>query len=123
METNSITPNTAINGKTIAGIVILIVGSILLIDQFNLFVIPDWVLSWPMLLIAYGLYLGGKYNFRKPIWIYLTVLGVGFLLTDNIPDADRFIWPVAIIGVGAWMVTRHNNNAREDKTYTEYKQV
>lgn len=123
METNSIIPNTSINGKTIAGIVILIVGSILLIDQFDLFVIPGWVLSWPMLLIAYGLYMGGKYNFKKPIWIYLIVLGSAFLLTDNIPDADRFVWPVAIIGVGAWMVTKHNNKVRQDNTYTDFKQV
>jgi len=76
-----------------------------------------------MLLIAYGLYLGGKYNFRKPIWIYLTVLGSAFLLTDNIADADHFVWPVAIIGVGAWMVTRHTNKVKDDNTYADYKQV
>jgi hypothetical protein len=123
METNSITPNTTINGKTIAGIIILIAGSILLIDQLDLFMIPGWVLSWPMLLIAYGLYLGGKYNFRKPIWIYLTVLGSAFLLTDNITDADRFVWPLAVIGMGAWMVTRHTNRVKEGNTFTDYKQV
>jgi len=123
METNSITPNTTINGKTIAGIIILIAGSILLIDQLDLFMIPGWVLSWPMLLIAYGLYLGGKYNFRKPIWIYLTVLGSAFLLTDNITDADRFVWPLAVIGVGAWMITRHTNRVKEGNTFTDYKQV
>jgi hypothetical protein len=123
METNSITPNTTINGKTIAGIIILIAGSILLIDQLDLFMIPGWVLSWPMLLIAYGLYLGGKYNFRKPVWIYLTVLGSAFLLTDNITDADRFVWPLAVIGMGAWMVTRHTNRVKEGNTFTDYKQV
>jgi hypothetical protein len=115
METNHITPNPAYNGKTMAGIIILIIGGILLIDQFDLFFIPHWLFSWPMWIIGYGLYMGGKYNFTKPIWIWMTVLGVAFLLNDNIDNASQFIWPVAIIGVGTWMVLKHNSkpvNAR-----------
>jgi len=123
METNSINPNTHTNGKTMAGIIILIVGGILLIDQLNMFFIPGWLLSWPMLMIAYGLYMGGKYNFRKPIWIYLIILGSAFLLTENIDNADRFVWPLAIIGAGAWLVTKHNHRVNKENTYTDYKQV
>jgi hypothetical protein len=110
MTTTIEDPNKINHGKTMAGIIILIIGSLLLIDQFNLFFIPGWLFSWPMFLIGYGLYMGGRYNFKKPIWIWLTVLGTAFLFTENINDADRFVWPVAIIGAGAWMITKHNRH-------------
>jgi Domain of unknown function (DUF5668) len=98
------------SGKTMAGILIVIIGGLLLIDQLNLFFIPSWLFSWPMWIIAYGLYMGGKYNFRKPIWIWMIVLGSALLITENVDDADRLVWPVAIIGTGIWMVTKHKHH-------------
>lgn len=109
METNIANPNTSHNGRTMAGVIILIIGGILLIDQFNVFFIPHWLFSWPMWIIAYGVYMGGKYNFRKPVWIWMIVLGTAFLLTENLDNADRFVWPAAIIGLGAWMVMKHSD--------------
>jgi hypothetical protein len=109
METNVINPNKPNNGKTMAGIIIVIIGGLLLIDQFDMFFIPHWLFSWPMWIIAYGLYMGGKYNFRKPVWVWMIVIGTAFLFTENIDNSDRLVWPIAIIGVGAWMVMRHNN--------------
>ena len=125
METNNINPTKTHNGKTMAGIIILIIGGILLINQLDLFLFPHWLFSWPMLMIGYGVYMGGKYNFRKPIWIWLIVLGTTFLLTENVNDAGRLIWPVAVIGLGTWMVMRHNNKVADpsqpNNNYTEVK--
>ncbi len=123
METNISNQNTSHNGKTMAGIIILIIGGILLINQFDLFFIPHWLFSWPMWMIAYGLYMGGKYNFRKPIWIWIIVLGTAFLFTENINNADRVVWPVTIIGVGLWMVTKHNNRVDAQYPGNKYKEV
>ena len=92
-----------------AGIIIVIIGGLLLIDQFDIFFIPHWLFSWPMWIIAYGLYMGGKYNFRKPAWLWMIVIGTAFLLTKNVDNSERLVWPMAIIGAGAWMLMRHNN--------------
>lgn len=108
METITNNPNKYTNGKTIAGLIILSIGGILLINQLDLFFIPHWLFSWPMLIIAYGLYMGGKYNFKKPVWIWTIIIGSAFLLTENMPNTDRFIWPAAIIGLGAYIVMKHN---------------
>lgn len=110
METIINNPNK-INGKTMAGIIIVIIGGILLIDQLNLFFVPDWLISWPMFIVAFGLYLGAKHNFQKQVWVWMVIAGVACLITDNINDSDRIVWPAAIIGVGAWMVMRHNKRA------------
>jgi hypothetical protein len=124
METNISNPNKSHNGKTMAGIIIVIIGGLLLIDQFDMFFIPHWLFSWPMWIIAYGLYMGGKYNFRKPVWIWMIVIGTAFLLTENVDNSERLVWPIAIIGTGAWMVMRHNNKP-VDAHYPggDYKEV
>jgi hypothetical protein len=112
MKTQDINIENKANGKIVAGIIIAVAGCMLLLDQLNFFV-PQWLFSWPMWMIAYGVYMGAKYNFKKPIWIWVMVLGTAFLLIDNVNDADRLVWPVGIIGVGAWMVLKHNNKQKE----------
>jgi drug/metabolite transporter (DMT)-like permease len=123
METNHIMAGGKHNGKLVAGIIILVIGSFLLIQQMNCFFFPHWLFSWPMWMIGYGVYIGAKHNFRKAIWLWLVVLGTAFLLTENVHDAGRFIWPVSVIGLGAWMVMRHNEKAAgkpvTDASYTE----
>lgn len=126
METNNITPNTPNNGRVMAGIIILAVGSMLLIRQMDWFFVPHWLFSWPMWMIAYGVYLGGKYNFRKPIWVWLVVFGTAFLVTRHVPGGGRLIWPAAIIGMGAYMITKHNKPAAVEypnNNYTDYNEV
>src|SRR5271154_5343229 len=98
METIIENPNKPHNGRTMAGVIILIIGGILLINQLDLFFIPHWLFSWPMWIIAYGVYMGGKYNFRKPIWIWMIAIGTAFLFTENFDNAARIGWPATIIG-------------------------
>lgn len=106
----TITPN---NSKTAAGVILLIIGGILLIREFDLVLFPDWLFSWPMWIVAWGLYMGAKYNFRKTSWILITLVGVAFLLNENIPDSDRIIWPVAIMGFGAWVAFKPRKQKEE----------
>ncbi|WP_259070831.1 LiaF transmembrane domain-containing protein [Mucilaginibacter sp. X4EP1] len=124
MTTSIDNPNKT-NRKAVAGIIILIIGSVLLIEQLDLFFFPHWLVTWPMFMIGYGIYQGYKYNFKKPFWIWVTVLGFAFLLTQNMDHAERFVWPVAIIGVGTWMVLKHNkrNSEQYQTTDNNYKEI
>ena len=123
MTTLTDIPNKT-NRKTLAGIIILILGSVLLIDQLDIFFFPHWLFSWPMWIIGYGFYMGYKYNFKKPFWIWVTVLGFAFLITENFDHAGRFMWPISIIGLGTYMVLKHNNKHKDEpyqanNNYTE----
>lgn len=118
MKTIIENPGIHYSSRTIVGAIILIIGSLLLIDQLNLFFIPDWLFSWPMILIAIGIYSGVKNNFKKPIAVILIFLGVAFLFSDNIDNAGEIIWPAAVIATGAWMVLKHSKPATE----TQYKE-
>jgi predicted membrane protein len=118
MKTIIENPGIHHNSRTTVGAIILIIGSLLLIDQLNLFFIPDWLFSWPMILVAIGVYSGVKHNFRKPTAAIMILLGVAFLFTENINNADRIVWPVAIIAAGTWMVLKQHKPV----TGTEYKE-
>jgi predicted membrane protein len=105
------------NGKVFAGLILLVVGSVLLLRQFDFPYFPDWLLSWPMLIIAWGLYVGTKHNFRDGKWFVITVVGLAFLADDNIKffSVHDLIWPVIIISVGLWLILRRNNQWNQDK--------
>ncbi|WP_184548982.1 LiaF transmembrane domain-containing protein [Mucilaginibacter sp. FT3.2] len=104
------TPN---NSKAAAGVILLVIGAILLIDQLQLLFIPDWLFSWPMWMIAWGAYMCAKYNFQKPAWIIVILVGVACLIDNNVPDADRIVWPVAIMAFGTWLVLRPRKHKEE----------
>jgi hypothetical protein len=105
------------NSRTIVGAIILVIGSLLLIGQFDL--IPDWLFSWPIILIGAGVYLGIKTQFKKPVATILIVLGAAFLTTENIDNAGRVVWPAAIIAAGTWMVLK---NRKKPETEVPYKE-
>jgi hypothetical protein len=103
-------PQNPNRGKAMAGIILLAVGGILLLKQLSFFFIPGWLYSWPMWLIAWGLYLGAKHNFKNSSGIIMLFLGVIFLLNENIDDASRVVWPIAIIGFGIWLIVKRGKH-------------
>ncbi|WPU93098.1 DUF5668 domain-containing protein [Mucilaginibacter sabulilitoris] len=113
--------NNPNRGKAMAGVILLVVGGVLLLKQFGDFFIPSWIFSWPMWLIAWGLYLGAKHNFRKASWAILTFLGIAFLFNENIPDAGRIVWPIAIIAFGMWLILRRGKNSDPEFWEKQYK--
>jgi len=105
------------NNKAIAGIVLLLVGSVLLLHQLDVFIFPFWVLSWPMLLIAIGVYSGAKRNFRNSGWLIMVLIGTVWLLNVAFPgyNVGKITWPLGIIVFGIWMIVRRNHRWDKDK--------
>ena len=99
------------NNKALAGIILLVVGLVLLVHQLDLFFFPGWLISWPMGLIAIGVYNGAKHQFRNSGWLIMVLIGVIWLSNDMFPhyDASRITWPLCIIIFGLWMILRRGN--------------
>jgi hypothetical protein len=89
------------------GLIIILVGVILLARQAGAD-IPHWLISWPMILIAIGSYVGVKHSFRGPGWAVLMLIGSAFLLREIDPmlNFGNYLWPVAIIVVGIMIIFR-----------------
>lgn len=94
-------------GRVWAGLFLLLVGGVLLLDQMG-FPLPDWLFSWHILLIALGVFIGLRHNFRGAGWIILIAVGGIYTIQDYNPDyhLHRFIWPGALILVGLIIILR-----------------
>ncbi|MBE9583973.1 hypothetical protein IM792_05890 [Mucilaginibacter sp. JRF] len=102
------------NGKAIAGVILLVLGGVMLIQQLNIVLFPGWLISWPMwFLILPGIYIGTRSNFHKSAWFILVGLGLAFMANEAFDsynvNADGVIWPVAFIVFGIWMILRRGN--------------
>jgi predicted membrane protein len=95
------------SGHALAGLVLVGIGAVLLAEQFGVF-IPSWVISWKMLLIAIGVFIGARNSFRSVGWIFPVVVGAAFLVDDLLPALSfrQYIWPILIIGLGLLMIVR-----------------
>ena len=58
------------SNNMLTGVFILIIGVAALLKA-TLTDFPDWLFSWQMLLIAFGMFIGLRHNFRGPSWLIL----------------------------------------------------
>jgi len=110
-------PNKPHNGKVIAGLILLGIGVMFLLQQLNVWAIADWIFGWYTWLIIWGLYVGARSNFRNSSWLIMVLIG-GVFMCDHIFknfDAWDFVWPIAIIGLGLWLILRRKQPWDEEK--------
>lgn len=103
------------NGNIIAGLILVGVGVTLVLRNMD-FPFPDWLFTWPMILILVGFYSGVKHSFRNNAWIILMAIGLFFLVDKFIPglSIEPFFWPILIIGLGILFIVRPRKKYRAD---------
>lgn len=91
--------------KALTGILIVAVGVLILMKQTGV-ILPHWLLSWKMLLIAIGIISLVKHNFRQLWGVVLIGIGSLFILKDFYPNTidTKFIWPAVLIIIGISML-------------------
>src|SRR5579872_3332327 len=101
-------------GRSFAGLILVLVGAVLLSRQLGLDV-PEWTITWEMLLITLGVYFGARRSFQPGGWLVLVLVGTVFLLKDYYPEVLiwNYIWPMAFILVGLWMILRPRKSSRD----------
>lgn len=100
-----------------SGIFIVMVGAALFLNMFV--TEPDWLFSWPMLMMAFGVYLGFKHGFEGAGWLILLGIGAFFLIDQYFVDISigRYFWPLAIIAVGLMMILRPRRSRRWEEKW------
>jgi predicted membrane protein len=93
--------------NVLTGVFILIIGVAALLKA-TLTDFPDWLFSWQMLMIAFGMFVGLRHNFRGPGWLILVLIGGIFLINEIYPEISfrRYMWPMGIIVVGLFIILR-----------------
>jgi predicted membrane protein len=103
--------NGSNNSRILAGLFIIGIGILFFLKQTGLNLFPYWIFSWPMILIAVGIFSGIKNNFRGSGWIVLLILGSFFLLDDVLKmySLRPYLVPAILVGVGIMLIIRPKN--------------
>lgn len=117
--------NTSNRKKAVVGILLIVVGSLFLLDNLGFNVdIPDYLLRWPMILVAIGAINLFSGNLR-PAVIFLS-LGAIFYLHDFDLIELRLYWPLILIILGISFIFRkkHRKHAsNSDNTDTFFDEL
>lgn len=95
------------HGGRWVGLFFLIIGGLLLARASGV-LFPAWFFTWPMFLIAFGIFSGARHGFRHIGWLIPVVIGGLFLADQLSPDLrlKPYIWPIALIVVGLLFLLR-----------------
>ncbi|HEY6900119.1 MAG TPA: LiaF domain-containing protein, partial [Puia sp.] len=109
-------------GRVWAGLFLLAVGGVLLLYQMG-FPIPEWLFSWHILLIALGLFIGLRHNFRGAGWLILIAIGGIYTIQDYYPDMHlhKFIWPGILMMVGLIIILRPGRHHYRNEWQQEWQ--
>ncbi len=102
------------NGKVFVGLLLLAIGGVYLLRDLDILFFPYWLFRWPMILILAGLYTGAKHNFRNNAWLFLTAIGIIFLLE---PFVYIPVWPMILIVAGVFVIFRRNHRTARNITW------
>ncbi|MEP6682267.1 MAG: hypothetical protein ABJA35_03365 [Parafilimonas sp.] len=99
-----------------SGLLLLAAGGLLMARQLGAD-IPDWLFSWHVLLIAIGLMISFKSDFKNAGGLIMILVGVAFMLNDLIPNAHMqdFIWPGILMIAGIVFILRPSTHSRSYK--------
>lgn len=119
------------DNRMIVGIIIIVVGTLILLDRLDFFLFPQWLLSWPVILIVVGFLVGAKQRFTGIGWFILIFLGTFFFAKEHIPFAwgiEPYMWPIAIILVGVLILyrgttSRENPGMHRHRHHNPYRHV
>jgi predicted membrane protein len=100
------------HGRVWAGLFLLAIGGLLLLKTLNIILFPLWFFTWPVFLIALGLFTGFRHGFRGGFWVILILIGGLFLINNLNPEMQmqRFIGPIVIIALGLVFILRPRKN-------------
>ncbi len=105
------------NGRNILGVILMVVGGLWIIDNFNLFGYMNFpIFSWHTFFVIAGAIIIS--NNSKSFWGYLLIVigAVGWLKhLPFIPFAQflnfRDLWPLIIFGLGLWLILNQREKA------------
>ena len=94
-------------GHIWTGVFLLLIGIVAFL-KISLIAVPSWLFTWQMLLIALGLFMGLRHNFRGGVWFILVLIGGVFLLNEFYPEltVKRYLWPSFFIIAGLFLILR-----------------
>ncbi|MFK7787768.1 MAG: DUF5668 domain-containing protein [Crocinitomicaceae bacterium] len=110
--------------KILAGVLVIAFGTVFLLDRTGMD-IPNWIYSWKMILIAFGVVQLVKHNFKKFVAYVAIGVGLVFLINDFQPQTiDKgLIVPVVVIAIGATILWKAFGFDKRNQKKNQFESV
>jgi predicted membrane protein len=97
----------------LGGLILIIIGVLFLLHKLPATTgwFPNFLFTWPVLLIGIGLFTGVKSRFQNPAWVILMLIGGYFLLSENALislNLRPYAVPIGIIILGILVIVKRN---------------
>jgi len=115
------------SGRVWSGFIIVIIGFAFLLNNMGLN-IPRWIFSWSNFLIALGVFIGVRRNFKGIAWLILILIGA-YNTLGNIPgldlDLSKYALGIGLVIVGGFLIFRPKDTLafrkkRKDKNKADF---
>jgi len=115
------------SGRVWSGFIIVIIGFAFLLNNMGLN-IPRWIFSWSNFLIALGVFIGVRRNFKGIAWLILILIGA-YNTLNNIPgldlDLSKYALGIGLVIVGGFLIFRPKDTLairkkRKDKNKADF---
>lgn len=110
------------NERPLIGLLIIAAGVLILLRNLD-FPFPDFLFTWPMIVILVGFVMAVREGFKPGGWLIVIAVGVFFLSRNFLfPDFElrTFFWPAILIAVGLSFVIGWNKmSCRRNKISTD----
>ncbi len=96
------------DGGIIFGAIILGIGVLLLLRKLGIF-FPDWLLTWPMILIVVGVFTLIKHEFQSFFGAVILAFGLYFLLERELGynfGIQQYLLPIGLIALGIHIILK-----------------
>jgi hypothetical protein len=94
------------------GLILVVLGLIFFLNNLGLG-LPGWVFRWHTIILAIGLLMGYRRDFRGGVWLVMVVVGAVFTL-ENMGDWDfsRFYTPGWFLIFGLYLIATANGRCK-----------
>lgn len=99
----------------VIGLILVVIGLAALVKNVDMGIhFPQWLFTWPVILIIIGIITGLRHRFRGFAWLALILIGLYFLAVENnlfSVNLRPYTIPVVLILLGImFMIKKHHNN-------------
>lgn len=115
MEQNNNLKRNPSNNKILIGLLLIAGGVLLFINKTDNTILPNWMFTWPILVILIGFIIGIQHNFRNFFWIILVGWGAYSLLDMQMPELHlkNYTAPIILVFIGLFFLFRRSRASKK----------
>ncbi len=108
-------------GKVATGLIVIAFGTLFLLRGLGV-ALPDWLFSWPLIVISIGLIIVIKHKFKTMAGYLLMLIGTLFLFHHWYPEIVnlKVVWPILIILVGFGIIFKSRFKGKKCRGHRDH---